>query len=1055
MFKRLFQLTMLIGLLYISALDIAYAQTSYYYSCGFENPQDTAGWEFKTGRRIKSKFTIGKAIHCVGSKSLYVSADDGVTAGYESTPSGFLTVAYRKFTLAAGKYDVAFDVRVAGDANGNDVCRMAYFPCTAADGKVQTPAGASNGSSFPPLVQLNTFFDNRNKSDFTNTSWVMVSGTMNIPTTGDYWVAFYFKESGGLKSEVNPGACIDNIQITSKQTAPHCAMPPTNLVLNKDNGILTLTWTGTSTSYDLLYYSITSSTDTTYTYVPGLTTNTYTKPLTLIADGCYNFRVRSVCDGDTSVWTQIGNCLVYDPADHCLDYLNFTAAGVKCTSGSFDDPYKTNGAVDHGYHSKQSRHTVHYIPGETDPNTGGGLRTVRDGLLATVRLGNWETNSEAESVSYTYKLPDDANTVMLLHYAVVLEDPDHDESAQPRFKLEILDSVGRLIDPRCGVVDFKAKKDPAWHDYEGGGSSSVIRWKDWTTMGVNLQPYAGQTIKVRFTTYDCNQSGHFGYAYFALDCTDGNIDGMSCGVIPEKFTVSEGFNYRWYKISDPAQTVVCDSNVFVPAKGDTCSYYVDLISPEKNECYFTLKAYTLPRVPVPDVKLTWAPRDCNNIIDIENNSAVYTYPVGLPPRRMLDTIDSYLWELGEYGGLSQEKVPQIVVPNEGDTFDIMLRVGFNGCFGYDTITVYAPAIGESYGDTSAFICQGEGTVFNGKTYTEAGDYIDTLKTVFGCDSILELHLSVLIPDTTVTFDTICSDEVFEFFGQQLNSTGQYEHHVKSSIGCDTLVYIENLYVRESLVIALEDAPKGICADDQNFKVPYVLTEGVVTDYSVNFSDAAIAQGFVNTEVTGLNGATGIEIAIPASGDVRPDNYEATAIFYNSDCGNVEVPFTFDIYYKSDVIVQRWNDFLGISNQEFNGGYSFVAYQWYVDDSPVPGKITSHFYDYGQELEFGKEYSVALTRADDGVTQFTCPVIPTRFADETFSMMNVVFLGSKVLVEAPQQTVAEIYTMQGVMVSRQNLSEGTSEITMPNAVGIYLLRIMYADGRIHVERVVVR
>ena len=51
---------------------------------------------------------------------------------------------------------------------------------------------------------------------------------------------------------------------------------------------------------------------------------------------------------------------------------------------------------------------------------------------------------------------------------------------------------------------------------------------------------------------------------------------------------------------------------------------------------------------------------------------------------------------------------------------------------------------------SATICSGESYTWNGNTYTKPGSYTDTLQNIYGCDSIVTLHLEVL-PDPPITF----------------------------------------------------------------------------------------------------------------------------------------------------------------------------------------------------------------------------------------------------------------------------------------------------------------
>ena len=51
-----------------------------------------------------------------------------------------------------------------------------------------------------------------------------------------------------------------------------------------------------------------------------------------------------------------------------------------------------------------------------------------------------------------------------------------------------------------------------------GGTTDAIYYKTWTTVGINLHPYVGQTITVVVTSADCSQGGHFGYGYIDFIC---------------------------------------------------------------------------------------------------------------------------------------------------------------------------------------------------------------------------------------------------------------------------------------------------------------------------------------------------------------------------------------------------------------------------------------------------------------------------------------------------------------------------------------------------------
>lgn len=1017
------------------------------YMCDFESDTENAEWQFLTRPRA-TPFTIGYAARRNGQRALYLSNDEGRNIGYTSTPTGYVSVAYRKFTFTKGDYDLVYDLRAAAGLQ-KDSIMVAYFPTAT------KPSSTATGREWPKEAKANAFVDDDRISVYGTTTWKSVSGTMSIPSDGDYYLAFYFKESGGTGSELQPGVIVDNIQINIKKDPLDCAAMPRDLKAVKTSNTVDLSWKGNATSYDIRYFSSHSKYVNNIYDVKGVTATSYSFQISSLPEGNYTFQVRSNCPGDTSLWVGIDNMFVYDPSLHCVDYLNLDDPSVVCTSGTFADPYQTTGKVDYGPTSKFSLHTIHSNGDEYDPLTGFGLKTVPEGSVASVRLCGWqETIVPAGSITYDYNVTDEAK-VLLVKYAAVLQyEQGHSETHQTRIKVEILDQKGRLLGD-CMKSDYNAKQvsndqTRGWHKYlpiEGQCQlANPIMWSDWFTLGLNLSSYVGQKLKIRLTMLPCFFDYHFAYCYFAFDCTNGDIEGMSCGEVPTQFVVSEGFDYRWYKMSDPTKESVCDKNIFVPEPGDTCSYYVDLIHPENENCYFTLNAYTLPIMPraKPDYRLV--PKGCVNIVELVDTGGVYKLPSGKPEELTPDTITARHWDLGEYGE-STDKTVRIVVPNEGDTFNIKLRSEFNGCEDIRELTVYAPAIGTVYDTVSAYFCAGKYIDVNGKRYDKPGTYQDVLSSKYsGCDSVLTINVDVLVADTIRQDTTICSDYPLDFFGQTLSESGRYTHSVPSSMGCDTLFYIMDLTVSSSLHLTFDENP-DICADDTAFTVPFTVTEGIPTAVSVSFDDASHAAGFEDVDSIACE-RDHFKLKMPS--DVKPGVYKANVLFYNANCDNLETEWAFTVKYPSSIIAQRWNDVLGVTK----GDYEFVSFQWFLDGAPIEGAIGANYYT-PDKLKFDGNYSVLLTR-NDGVTIYTCSYRPQEFASsECVDVINVTIAGTPIEAKMPRQAVAEIYSVSGVKLATQHLEEGYNSIAMPAQSGVYLLLITYPDGRRDYEKVVVK
>jgi gliding motility-associated-like protein len=117
---------------------------------------------------------------------------------------------------------------------------------------------------------------------------------------------------------------------------------------------------------------------------------------------------------------------------------------------------------------------------------------------------------------------------------------------------------------------------------------------------------------------------------------------------------------------------------------------------------------------------------------------------------------------------------------------------------------------------NASICDGDQYSFNGQNLTAAGNYTANLTSVNGCDSIVNLNLTIN-PVFNTTIDTsICQGDNFIIGSQNLSSSGQYNFTFQSQSGCDSLVTI-NLTVNPLPVLLC--SPVTICSGDTTVLSP--------------------------------------------------------------------------------------------------------------------------------------------------------------------------------------------------------------------------------------------
>ena len=108
------------------------------------------------------------------------------------------------------------------------------------------------------------------------------------------------------------------------------------------------------------------------------------------------------------------------------------------------------------------------------------------------------------------------------------------------------------------------------------------------------------------------------------------------------------------------------------------------------------------------------------------------------------------------------------------------------------------------------ICEGD-TMFVGQGvfHTTSGIYDDTLKTIHGCDSIINIDLTVVDTFLSVMDTSICLGETVEFRGILYNETGTYTERYTNGGGCDSS-YVLNLVVQDTNVYPMTVT---LCAED--------------------------------------------------------------------------------------------------------------------------------------------------------------------------------------------------------------------------------------------------
>ena len=185
--------------------------------------------------------------------------------------------------------------------------------------------------------------------------------------------------------------------------------------------------------------------------------------------------------------------------------------------------------------------------------------------------------------------------------------------------------------------------------------------------------------------------------------------------------------------------------------------------------------------------------------------------------------------------------------------------------GCDSAKTVMLTVNPTYIDTIfASICDNEGAYSeNGFNETATGIYSQTLTSVMGCDSVVVLDLMVRETYTNIISAEICEGEQYSFGDNQLSASGIYTHQFQTIYGCDSIVEL-HLFVYPKYQ---ENLQKWICNNsnyvDENFNeseegtysVQYTTINGCdsiitlnlfISDYSDTI-EAVICEGGTYTQ----------------------------------------------------------------------------------------------------------------------------------------------------------------------------------------------------------------
>jgi gliding motility-associated-like protein len=339
---------------------------------------------------------------------------------------------------------------------------------------------------------------------------------------------------------------------------------------------------------------------------------------------------------------------------------------------------------------------------------GGFPRVYPGGGATSVMLGDGTgTGNGAARIRQTFLV--DANSAAFsYHYAVVLNDAGHSNVEQPYFSVRMFDQGGNSI--TCGAYEVVAPPcagtgtgcDPDFVAYAGGFYS------DWRSAFAPLQGYIGQNVTIEFTTGDCSQSGHYGYAYVDANCDPLQIipsETVICGGQPVTLTAPAGASsYVWSPGGQTTQSITTN----VPGH-----YEVTLTPVTGAACGLTLTADIGGSPDYPVAQFTANPTNvcAGTPINFTNTS----YVVGA------SAIDSVQWDFNSDGIVDNTTTSPTYTYSTAGNYTATLTVYNNGCTDDTTVNItITPGTVAAF--TTTPVCEGVATTFTNTSSGGANTY---------------------------------------------------------------------------------------------------------------------------------------------------------------------------------------------------------------------------------------------------------------------------------------------------------------------------------------------
>jgi hypothetical protein len=354
----------------------------------------------------------------------------------------------------------------------------------------------------------------------------------------------------------------------------------------------------------------------------------------------------------------------------------------------------------------------------------------------------------------------------------------------------------------------------------------------------------------------------------------------------------------------------------------------------------------------------------------------------------------------------------------GDYTDTLNTI--NGC---DSVVNLSLTVNPIYTENlTETICEGDNVQVGNSVYTTSGNYTDVLSTVNGCDSVINLNLTVNSILNEAIFETICEGDSVQVGNSVYTTGGNYTDVLSSVYGCDSIVNL-TLTVFE---IEEETVEVILCFGEYYESIPYEADSTLIDTLSaITGCDSIVTTNIIVNPIY-----ADTQIVELCAGEA----YEG--IIFNADSLLVEYLQSVDgcdsIINTQIAVTQTFDTIVDI-DLCFNGVYNGInytenttLYNTYTSALQCDSFVTTNIFVHeelvhniseqiceGETYEFGDSlYSETGTYTNVYISEFGCDSIVTIelfIIDSYTSTINAnICEGETYVVNGETQTTAGTY-----------------------------------------------